>query len=102
MAASEVRQDRAMRRAWRRCAVRLAAAFGGSEAARQQPDRGALDIALAAGDLAGEAPGRVLLQPQRAVEQRGRIEERVAVQAAEPREFCVLQARNGAEHAHLL
>ena len=40
--------------------------FGGGEPAGHQADRGALDIALAAGDLAGEAQARRALQPQAA------------------------------------
>ena len=63
--------------------------------AGEQADGGGFHIALAAGDLAGEAPARIGLQPQRLVEQLGRIEEGVAMQAAEPREFRVLQAGNG-------
>ena len=43
--------------------------LGGGEAAGQQADGGALDIALDAGDLAGEAQARLGLQAQRAVEQ---------------------------------
>ena len=39
-------------------AQRLAQPFGGAEAPGQQADRGALDIALAAGDLTGEAQPR--------------------------------------------
>ena len=79
----------------------LAEPFGGGEAACQQPDRGGFHIALAAGDLAGKAQPRLRVQPQRAVEQLRRIEEGVAVQAAEPRELGVLQPRNGAEDARL-
>ena len=44
---------------------RPAEALGGGEAAGQQADRGALDVALAAGDLAGEAQARHGLQAQR-------------------------------------
>ena len=40
--------------------------LGGGEAAGDQADRGALDIAFAAGDLAGEAQARARLEPQAA------------------------------------
>ena len=77
----------------RRRHERLAAALGGGKARRQQADGGGFHIALAAGDLAGKAPARIGLQPQRLVEQLRRIEKGVAMQAAEPGEFGVLQAR---------
>jgi hypothetical protein len=76
--------------------------FGGGEAARDQADRGAFDVAFAAGDLAGEAQAGRGPQAQAAVEQPRRIQERVAVQAAEPRELRMLQAGNHPEHARLL
>ena len=80
---------------------RLAEPFGGGEAAGEQADRRRLDIALAAGDLAGEAQARHRLQPQRPVEQLRRIEEGVAVEAAEPRELRVAEAGDHAEDVGL-
>ena len=65
-----------------RCAAR------GRETAGQQPDRGALDIAFDPGDLAGEAQPRHRLQAQPAVKKARAVEESVAMQAAEPREFA--------------
>ena len=65
--------------------------FRSGKTARKQPDAGAFDIALAAGDLAGKAQARTRLQRQRAVEQDGRVDIGVAVQAAEAREFGILQ-----------
>ena len=95
MAAGDMGEQRAMRGGRRRRARRFAAPLGGGKARGEQADGGGFHIALAAGDLAGKAPARIGLEPQRVVEQLGRIEEGVAVQAAEPREFRVLQAGNG-------
>ncbi len=96
-------QQRAQRRFDRRRGRRrLAGELGGGEAAREQTDRGALDIAFAAGDLAGEADVRARLEPERRVEQLGRLDEGVAVQAAEPRELGIFQPGDGAEQLDLL
>ena len=76
--------------------------FGGGEAPGDQADRGALDIALAAGDLAGEAQPRLGLEPEPRVEQLWRIQVGVAVDAAEPREFGALESRDHAEDPRLL
>jgi hypothetical protein len=57
----------------------------------QQANAGAFHIALAAGDLPGKADMRRAFQPQLPIEQRGRIEEGVAVQPAQPREFGLFQ-----------
>src|SRR5437762_689511 len=75
---------------------------GGGEAAGEEADRGALDIALDAGDLPGEAQPRHRLQPQSAVEKFWTIEEGVAVQAAEARELRMLEAGDHAEDLALL
>src|SRR3546814_18445987 len=76
--------------------------FGRGETPREQPDRGAFDIAFAAGNLAGEADIRACLEPQRGIEQFGRANEGVAVEPAQPREFGILEPWNGEEHPHLL
>ena len=55
VAAGDVVEERADRRRRRRRRERPAEPLGGGEASGDQADRGALDIALAAGDLAGEA-----------------------------------------------
>ena len=55
VAAGDVVEQRAEGRGAGGSGRRLAEPLGGGEAPGQQPDRGALDIALAAGDLAGEA-----------------------------------------------
>src|SRR5947207_2025722 len=79
---------------------------GGAQRAGQSvliiPPRYARHRSLAAGDLAGEAQPRHRLESQRAVEQLRRIEKRVAVQAAEPRELGAIEARDGAEDPGLL
>src|SRR5262245_60145998 len=69
---------------------------------RQEPDRRRLDVALAAGDLPGEAQPRHGPEPQRRVEELRRIEERVAMQPAKPRELGLNEARDRAEYARLL
>ena len=74
-------------------ARRLAQRLGGGEPAGQQADGGALDIALAAGDLAGEADMRRRLQAQGRVEQARAVDEGVAVQPAQPRELAPAPAR---------
>src|SRR5581483_7841113 len=102
MSAGDMAEQRAMRGGRWRCRNALAQPLGGREAPGEQPDRSRLHIALAAGDLAGKAQPRRRLEPQRRVEQLGRIEERIAMHAAEPRELGLLEARDGAEDAHLL
>src|SRR3984885_7990544 len=76
--------------------------FGGGEAAGDEPDRGAFDIALAARDLAGEAQARGGLEAQTRIEQARRIEIGVAVHAAEAGEPRPFEPRNHAEDATLL
>ncbi len=80
----------------------MAQALGGGEASGDQADRGALDIAFAAGDLAGEAQPRVGLEPKAGVEEFGRVEIGVAMDAAEPRELGALEPGDHAEDAALL
>ena len=76
--------------------------FRRGEAAGEEADRRRLDIALAAGDLSGKAQPRHGLEPQRRVEQFRRIEERIAVQPAEPGELGLGEAGDGPEDPHLL
>ena len=96
VAAEDVVEQRAERRRRRRRLERLAARLGRGHAAGDQPDRGALDIALDAGDLPGKAQPRLSLQPKLAVQHLRRIEEGVVVQPAEPGELRVLEARDHA------
>src|SRR5690606_13457190 len=56
----------------------------------------------AARDLAGETNMRGGPETQRLVEELRRIDEGVAVEAAEPREFGMLEGGNGAEQPDLL
>src|SRR5690606_10249907 len=56
-----------------------AVCFRRREAAREQPDGGALDIAFAAGDLPREAYVRLALEPKLGVEQSRRVDIGVAV-----------------------
>src|SRR5690606_35110126 len=102
MAAGYVIEQRAESGRERRRREWASEPFGCREAPGKQADRGALDIAFAAGDLAGEAQPLARLQLQRAVEQDGRIDVGVAVQAAEPRELGVAEPGNHAEDAGLL
>src|SRR5262249_55993195 len=76
--------------------------WGGGEGARQESDRGGFHIAFAAGDLPGKAQARQTFQAQSAVEQLRGIEERVAVQAAEPRELRPFETGDHPEHPRLL
>ena len=78
-----------------------AEALGGGHAAGEEAHRRALDVALDAGDLAGEAQPRVGAQPHAAVEQPRRVQEGVAVDAAEPGEGGVLEAGDRPEHLGL-
>ena len=63
MATGDVGEQRAMRGGWRWRNDRLSKPLSGREAPCQQSDRSALDIAFAAGDLAGEAQARIIPQP---------------------------------------
>jgi hypothetical protein len=96
---AEQRAERG-RKGWRR--QRLAGQFGGGEPAREQADAAAFNIALAARDLPGEADVRPRFQPQRRVEQLGRADEGVAVQATQPCELGILQAGDRAEQPDLI
>src|ERR1700677_2436988 len=102
MASRNMSDQGAMRRGRRRKERPFFTPFRGSEATGKKADRRRLDIALAARDLSGKAQRRHSLEPQRGVEQFGRIEESVAVQPAEPREFGMFEARDGPENADLL
>jgi hypothetical protein len=67
LSSAQRRRARRQRRSWPR---RSAAAI----AAGEQADRGALDIAFAAGDLAGEAQARIAPSAQPLVEQLRRVQ----------------------------
>src|SRR5206468_2459668 len=72
------------------------------EAGGEQSYRSAFDITFAAGNLAGEADVRHRLEAQLAVQQARGIDEAVAVDPSQPREFGIFEARDGAEDADLL
>src|SRR5689334_888633 len=101
MAACNMREQCAMRRGDGRRRKCVAAPFGRRETAGEQSDRSRFNVALTAGDLAGEAPARIRRQPQARIEQFWRIEKSIAMETAEPGKFGVLQTRDGAENAHL-
>src|SRR3546814_16296485 len=75
--------------------------FGRGETPREQPDRGAFDIAFAAGNLAGEADIRACLETQRGIEPFGRAIEGVAVQPAQPRDCGIFEPWTGEAQTHL-
>src|SRR5437660_8244951 len=91
-----------MRRGRRRRREVMAEPFGDCKPAGEEPNGGGFHVALAAGDLTGKAQARLGVEPQGAIEELRRVEEGVAVKAAEAREFGPLEARNGAEEAGLL
>src|SRR5579883_84059 len=97
MAEKSAQCRRRRRRGWRHSdAVRR------GEAAGEQADGGAFDIALDAGDLSGKAQARHRLEAQRAVEEPRAVDEGVAMEAAEPCELGLLEAGDHAEDALLL
>src|SRR6185436_16986021 len=101
MASGDVAEQRPQRRGYRRRFERLRPRVRRGIEACNQADAGGFHIALAAGHLAGEAQPWLRAQAQLPVQQLWRVQESVAMQAAEPGEFGVLEARNGAEHALL-
>src|SRR6185436_10599777 len=102
MAARDVAEQGAKRGGGRRRHPPLAFDPCSGRASCQQADGGALDVALAARDLPGEAEPRIRAKTELAVQQLRAVEEGVAVQAAEARELGALQPRNHAQDARLL
>src|SRR5688572_502282 len=102
MASGDVVEKGAERRRRRQVPDRLPEALGRGPAPGHQTDGSALDIALAAGDLASEAKARHRPEAQRRVEELRRIEIGVSVQAAEARELGPLEPRNAPEDTSLL
>ena len=90
--AGDVAEQGSERRGRRRACRLRPADVGCSEQAGQQADARRFHVALAAGHLAGKAQTRRGVEAQLAVQQRRRIEKRVAMQAAEPGELGVRQA----------
>jgi len=60
MPAGDVAEDRAQSRCWRGTVTVSPSRSAAAESAGKQADRRRLDIALAAGDLPGKAPGAAL------------------------------------------
>ena len=102
MPACDVGDQRTERRRGRRRRERLALPLPSRETSGEQADRRAFHVALDPGDLTGKAKPRLGLEPERGVEQLRRVEERVAVKAAQARELRVSEPRDHAKHAHLL
>src|SRR5215468_7263998 len=90
-------EQRAQRRRCRRRRQLLRPRIGGGIEAGDQADAGGFHIALAARHLPGKTQPRLRAEPELLVEQFRRVEEGVAMQAAEPCEFGILQSRDGAE-----
>ncbi len=89
---------RFLRQRFKAAALQLGTGKKGSD----QADGRALYIALAPRNLPGEADIRPALEPQLTIEQPRRVDEAVAVDSAEPREFGILQAWDSAEDPYLL
>src|SRR6202011_1032359 len=87
MVPGNVAEKRAERGRRRRQGRPLAQSFSGGETAGEQSDRRRFTIALAASDLSSKAQPLIGFEPQRRVKKLRRIEDRVAVQPAEPREL---------------
>src|SRR5690606_36257974 len=100
--ARNVGEKGAERRRGRRRYRLPAEAFGSRHASGDEANGGALDVALDTRNLPGKAQAGVRLEAQRAVQQLRAVEERVAMQAAEPCELGVLQPRDHAENSRLL
>ena len=98
----QVAGQRAQRRG-RRQRLRLAAGPLERQVERhREPGRRRLEVALDAGDLAGEAHARRAPQAVERVEMGRRVDEGVAVHLAEAHEDRALEARDDAEDALLL
>src|SRR5438105_13797391 len=101
MTAGDVAEQRSQRRGCRRRRQRLSPRIGGGIETGDQADTGRFHIAFAAGHLPGKAEPWLRTKPQLRVQKFWRVQESVAVQPAEPREFGALESRNGAENALL-
>src|SRR4029079_9674073 len=101
-AAGDVAEQGAERGFDRRRRKHFAAQLCGGEARGENAHRRTLDIAFAAGDLAGEADVELRLEAQLLVEQPRRVDETVAMDPAKPGELSLFEARDGAEDSHLL
>src|SRR5579872_1199125 len=101
MTAGNMTEQRAEGRRRRRRHQATTARIGGGIKSSDQPNAGGLDITLAARHLAREPKTRRRSQAQLHIQQLRRIEESVAMQAAEPGEFGGLKSRDRAEDSLL-
>src|SRR3569833_4072450 len=90
-------EQRAERSRLRRRGQALAPHIGCGIEAGDLTDAGGFHIALAACHLAGETQPRLRAQTKLLVQQLRRVEEGVAMQAAEPGELRLFQPRDGPE-----
>src|SRR5437763_16356657 len=101
MAPGDMPEQRAQRRGHGRRFERLRPYVRRGIEACDQADAGGFHITLAAGHLAGKAQPRLRAQSQLTLKELSRVPAGVAMQAAEPGEFGVLEAWHGAELARL-
>ena len=102
MPAGDVVEERADRGRRRRRRELRAEPLGGCEAAGDQADRRALDIAFAAGDLAGEAQARPAFSRRRPSSSRGELRKVLRCRPPSRANSALLEAGDQAEHARLL
>src|SRR4029077_3038667 len=81
---------------------RQTASFLSRKAARKQPDRGGFHIAFAARNLARKAQAWLRIQSKFVIQELGRVEEGVAMDAAQSHEHCALKPRDDVEDANLV
>src|SRR5262245_167185 len=101
MPTGNMAEERTERRRGRGEAPGKAATFRRRGLSGEEANGGAFHVAFAARDLAREPQPRGDPQAQAGVEKLGRIQEGVAVQSAEAGKLRLLEARNGAQDAHL-
>src|SRR5690606_35065015 len=97
MPAGDVADQGAESRGERRYDQAFATGLGRGHAAGNQPDGGTFYIALDAGDLAGKADAWIGFETHIGPEDLGRVDQRIAMQAAEAGELRVFEARDHAE-----
>ena len=102
MAAGYMSKKRAERGRWRRRQGVASKKLGGGETSCQQARSRHFHISLDACDLARETQTRIGFQPQALIKQLRAVQERVAMQAAQPRKRSTFEAGDHAEDARLL
>ena len=91
--AGDVGEQGSQRRRWWRRDERLIQPLSSSETPGQQANCSTFDIALDAGNLAGEAQPWLCAQAQLGIEQARGIQEGISVQAAQPGKFGVFEVK---------